>query len=962
MKNLFQFFVLSLYLLSLDCQSQQIKITKNSFGNKYLKEVFIKKGQYYVDRQNGHGGVSTQKPLHNSIIFKERNNHLEIYYNDSLGISKEKEINKFNNLKNKPLNNQFNRRKSKDKDQILTWKANSCANTSTSLCGHYVTCLNFDKENESWFGTYWAGVSKLSGGNWTNYSVPEGLPDMQINCITPDNDGNIWIGTWSGLVKFDGNNCKTYTRENTNNQFEGEWVFSIIIDKNGVKWLGTVWGVYKFDDLAFVRYFLNPNDNGLITTMVADSSFNLWIGTDHGKLYKFNGENYILYDSISSVLGDSIPIMSIVIDDQQNKWISTNGKGIFKFDSTNWINYTTNDGLVSNNVTSIAIDSAGNKWISTWGAGVNCFNDTTWRLYNSSNSGLKMDYVFCSSVDRSGNKWFGTFDGLSKFDGNSWLNIQSNGLKDNVINQIEVDSENNKWFTSDYGFSELNGSNWTNFSVDNGLLGKISNGWSFAIDSVGNKWFGNCYGVSEYNGSTWTYYNTHNSPLTDSLIRQIKVDRYNNLWFGTQQGGLFKFDGQHWGHYLTGYRVNAIVFGNQNNDVWVGTSLGLYRINGNNVTSFISPFDNNIHALAIDIYGAVWVGTDDDISKFDGTTWTHYQNPYLQNSSVNTIEIDNDGNKWIGTWDGAYVFDDYEWTAYNYSSSAGLYNGFFNLKTAGSNLVIFSIKKDKSGDIWFGTINGISKLSKNDSVIFTVSPAINNVNAPIGFANFYVKSNVAWNDTCEAEWCTFVQNGHGGNTPIVALYDTNASGLPRIANINIKIDGMDSLRHVQLIQSQYINIIAIVNPPNAGTVMGAGLEPYGSWLTLSARPKAGYVFYKWVWKSGFETYDSVFMTPANEYATPIEVYFKPVSGLEELEHDSPISIYPNPASISINLLMKTPENLKARVTIYNLLGYKLSSFYNIQKIDVSDLKEGYYILDIEINNNHYMKKLLISRE
>jgi len=101
--------------------------------------------------------------------------------------------------------------------------------------------------------------------------------------------------------------------------------------------------------------------------------------------------------------------MTITIDNDGNKWIGTWGGGLAKFDGVNWVVYnTSNSGLPENFVMTITIDNDGNKWIGTWGGGLAKFDGVNWVVYNTSNSGLPENQINAIYIDIYGNKWIGT--------------------------------------------------------------------------------------------------------------------------------------------------------------------------------------------------------------------------------------------------------------------------------------------------------------------------------------------------------------------------------------------------------------------------------------------------------------------------------------------------------------------------------------------------------------------------
>ena len=97
--------------------------------------------------------------------------------------------------------------------------------------------------------------------------------------------------------------------------------------------------------------------------------------------------------------------------------------------------------------------------------------------------------------------------------------------------------ENNAyWVGTEFGVEKrnLNGSLISLYTTSNGLADNYV--ISSATDSQGNKWFGtNGGGVSKFDGTSWTNYNTSNG-LADNYVFAIAVDQQGNKWFATNNG------------------------------------------------------------------------------------------------------------------------------------------------------------------------------------------------------------------------------------------------------------------------------------------------------------------------------------------------------------------------------------------------------------------------------------------
>src|SRR6202034_458187 len=79
-----------------------------------------------------------------------------------------------------------------------------------------------------WVGTRGAGLFRLLHGQ--TLSVTEGLPDLKVNCLLPDVNGNFWVGTDSGVVRWDGTRL---TAAGIPASFQGLQVLALLKDRDG---------------------------------------------------------------------------------------------------------------------------------------------------------------------------------------------------------------------------------------------------------------------------------------------------------------------------------------------------------------------------------------------------------------------------------------------------------------------------------------------------------------------------------------------------------------------------------------------------------------------------------------------------------------------------------------------------------------------------------------------------------
>ena len=324
-------------------------------------------------------------------------------------------------------------------------------------------------------------------------------------------------------------------------------------------------------------------------------------GIEYAQLVKIELYGWTRYDTESGLAGNTV--YAIAIDGTNHQWFGSNA-GVSELNNGSWSTYDTADGLANNIVRAVAIDLAGNLWFGTDG-GVSKFSGSTWTTYNTGD-GLAGNRVRAIAVDLTGNLWFGTNAGVSKFDGvSTWTTFNTgNGLAGNTVYAIAVDT-GDLWFGTNAGVSKFDGiSTWATYNTGSGL---ISNKVQAILADGTDKWFATDGGISVFDGSTWTTHTMADGLLSDD-VRAMTIDGGGNVWCGTM-GGANKFDGTLWSSYpafsqptpnLGSNYVYAVAVDPAQRK-WFGTDSG-------GVSRFDEPgFWNYLAAVAAAQPGSVWI-------------------------------------------------------------------------------------------------------------------------------------------------------------------------------------------------------------------------------------------------------------------------------------------------------------------------------------------------------------------
>jgi ligand-binding sensor domain-containing protein len=263
--------------------------------------------------------------------------------------------------------------------------------------------------------------------------------------------------------------------------------------------------------------------------------------------------------------------------------------------------------------------------------------------------------------------------------------------------------------------------NWEIYNTENGL-GSDSVRTLFE-DKEGNIWVGTWNkGVCKFDGKMWTTYNV-SSGLIDNSVLSIAQDGYDRMWFGTD-GGLSIFSDNKWTNINDYGSISSILKDYDDNMWWSTSNYGILEFNNKNIYQHYDTLCarcNLVNIVFEDSERNIWFGSERDLKKLTGQTITSYnQSDGLPGGLMGIISMDQDiwGNIWIGT---------------DMTGSVARYNSgkfeLVSLLTGSSINEVTSIASDNNGNVWFG-LWGEQIMKFNGSVMksYTVKDGIPGIN------------------------------------------------------------------------------------------------------------------------------------------------------------------------------------------------------------------------------------------
>ena len=225
---------------------------------------------------------------------------------------------------------------------------------------------------------------------------------------------------------------------------------------------------------------------------------------------------------------------------------------------------------------------------------------------------------------------------------------------------------------------------------------------SIAQTTDGYLWMATQNGLARFDGVSFTVFNSQNTPgwICDRIAALV-AGSDGTLWIGTVGEGVVRYkDGRFTGlpgtEKLPDRNVRALHIG-AGGAVWIGTELGLAKYqDGKLATIFSGPKTKaHVHCLAEYPAGTMWAGTNAGLAKLEGPSLTTYTTrDGLPGNSIWSIAPGKDGEIWVGSRPGGLSV---------------LRNGRFHTYTTRDGLThnaVTALRTDRDGNLWIGTDGG----------------------------------------------------------------------------------------------------------------------------------------------------------------------------------------------------------------------------------------------------------------
>lgn len=537
-----------------------------------------------------------------------------------------------------------------------------------------------------------------------SWTTENGLPHNIIGDLRQTRDGYIWICTFDGLVRFDGVRFTVFNRSNSsglrNNRFT-----SLYEAPDGAIWAGTEGsGVTRYFQGVFTTY---GTRDGLtadhVRAVTGDAAGNVWV---------LSGEHITQWDGASARFHPAAP-QSLTLSFYRSEWNrhvwwASDRERIYRFEA----------GQISVRQIPAELRGALNNRFEEDGPGTLWAGTLDRRVARITGSGVRSDVVPDLQAehgqlpavyrDRTGHDWpVMVSRPLMRF----WPPPESQG-EPVPINAVLEDREGNIWLGADgRGLYRIRQPRVTVLSQAQGLLAR--NVYPILVDRTGSIWMGVWpSGVSRVtNGRVVNY--TVADGLGSGFVTSLAEDHEGRIWVASHHdvnGGLRVLEKGRFrevGVSLVpaGTYAHAILH-DRAGALWVGTDIGLVRYQDGVMKMFTTKDglpSNDVKSIIEEPGGRIWIGTFGGVTSWqDGVFKSWTERDGLPGGVVRALYSDKDGVLWIGTYDGGLGrYKDGRFS--RITTREGLYdNG------------VFQILEDGRGYFWMSSNRGIHRVSKSE--------------------------------------------------------------------------------------------------------------------------------------------------------------------------------------------------------------------------------------------------------
>ncbi|HET9266530.1 MAG TPA: two-component regulator propeller domain-containing protein [Vicinamibacterales bacterium] len=514
-----------------------------------------------------------------------------------------------------------------------------------------VFAVNQDAEGYLWIGTP-TGLLRFDGTRfvpWATLNATEPLPNGPVHAIVSAHDGGLWVGLGGGggIVRIDKGRLTRYGPE----QGAPPGVNGMIEDRQGVVWAAARRGLFRFADGKWNTVGTAEGYPGTEAFSVfEDRSGGVWVGSSAGV--------YRRSRSAFEIMNRDKNVQSFAQDASGAMWVTDNNNVIRRLD----------DDKVPRPAPTLRLpasawrllgDRHGQVWVAAFGGGLMRLSDANGAApsleripYESRLAGSPRSLY----EDRDGNVWVGMRGGLLRLSEASFdSTVALEGLTHDGVRTTAAGADGSVWVATGHSLNK--------FDRGERAVYDVSQTTALHTDRHGVMWVATTPGVGRMvNGR---FVPERITPTVQfSRVLAITTDARDTLWLCSALKGVMAWDGK----ALSLFEKQPDVFNracismltDSRDRVWIGFQGGGVAVYERGSFQVFGERDGlapgPVVGLTEDRNGGVWVASGGGVSRYQNgrfTSITQANAPLVD--LVPVLVEDDEGYIWVGVNSGVGV-------------------------------------------------------------------------------------------------------------------------------------------------------------------------------------------------------------------------------------------------------------------------------------------------------------------
>ena len=368
------------------------------------------------------------------------------------------------------------------------------------------------------------GVVRQHEGRFEILGADRGVPSRVVYVIHRDHNGELWLGSTEGVVRYDGQRFVADPRVAT---FAGQRVFALNGDRDGNLWVVAQGrGLCRVSGMRVDCEGAFPGlGKDIVRSTFEDHEGNLWVGTTNGGVHRISDSKLV------TVTGrfESNSVRAVIEDAAGTVWVGTDGAGLTRVVDHALQPFANNAQLRSPFVRSLGIDADGDLWVGSIEGAAHIDAHGNVRNFGIAD-GLKAAIVFAIAPRRGGGVWLGTTLGLARAGRDQFVNVPEAGNAD--MRALYEAPDGRLWIGQRSGLHCF-----ANGVLDDCGIPEFGNASVFAFHPMadGTMWFGTSLGLMRWRDGRLDRYAARAGMVGDAVFA-VFDDTAGDFWVSSNRG------------------------------------------------------------------------------------------------------------------------------------------------------------------------------------------------------------------------------------------------------------------------------------------------------------------------------------------------------------------------------------------------------------------------------------------